>query len=173
MSPPEGDTHTSRGALGDAAQVIIRMKEVMGLRSDTELAQRLRLSKTTVSPWRRRNSIPYKEAVDVGINTGASISYILNGVGQPYKADPASVPDEEIFRAILSALVRFKDLSVKGRRGDQREAAVAVAAREFFVYYRNAQQTLHELMEHGMSYESARAIVVRSLLNPRTDEVRQ
>jgi len=135
------------------------------VKSDVDLARRLRVSGSTVAMWKRRGSIPYAEAVKVAGQTGASISYLLTDAGEPWpRSEVLSAPSEPIIAAILRNLVRLNMLFAKGKSRTEREVTVDLVAREFFILYRNALNTLYELTaKHDMSHDEALQVVVRSL----------
>ncbi len=63
-------------------EIIDRMKESLNLSSDAELSRFLNLSSTSVvSQWRKRNKIPYKECINLSIDYGISIVWLMTGQG--------------------------------------------------------------------------------------------
>lgn len=59
--------------------VIDRMKEITGCKSDIELSTRLGGSKTMISNRKIRGSVPFHEAMDLAITTGASLDWLILG----------------------------------------------------------------------------------------------
>ena len=65
--------------------VLARMRQVVGVRTDSDLASLLGLKRSTLSTWRSRGAVPANAAVAVAAQTGASVDWLLSG-------DPASAP---------------------------------------------------------------------------------
>jgi transcriptional regulator with XRE-family HTH domain len=66
----------------DADAIIVRMRQVYGVKYDTELATELGLSKAAPSNWRQRNSPPYEICVEIARNKGISLDWLIFGVGK-------------------------------------------------------------------------------------------
>lgn len=64
-----------------ATDVIERIKQVLGISSDTELSKYFSIPKTTISGWKARDSVPYELCVQVSDLMGASLDWLLTGVG--------------------------------------------------------------------------------------------
>ena len=62
-----------------ASAVIDRIKQVLGCDSDAELAWVFGSSPQSISNRRKRNSIPYREAVYVALWANASLAFLLTG----------------------------------------------------------------------------------------------
>lgn len=65
----------------DADAIILRMREVFGVRYETELATALGLSKAAPSNWRQRNSPPYEICVELAREKGVSLDWLIFGIG--------------------------------------------------------------------------------------------
>lgn len=63
----------------DVSAVIRRMKKEYDVTSDADLAASLGVAKTTVSSWRKRNSIPLEICVRAAYDNRSSIDYIISG----------------------------------------------------------------------------------------------
>ncbi len=61
--------------------VLARLKAVLGVTSDAELAAALATSPQTVSSWKRRESVPYALCVEVSDSHGISLDWLLKGEG--------------------------------------------------------------------------------------------
>ncbi|WP_445620637.1 S24 family peptidase [Kushneria sp. Sum13] len=64
-----------------APGVLGRIKEVLGVSSDKEVAEYFGISSTSVHNWKRRGSIPYDECVELAIAKKASLEWLLFGDG--------------------------------------------------------------------------------------------
>ena len=63
--------------------------------SDIKLAELWELSPNTISTWRKRNSIPYKNIVAFCDNEGVSLDYIFTGKGQINRKPEKNTPVAE------------------------------------------------------------------------------
>jgi hypothetical protein len=86
-------SHTTRGGffasldaasvpVPNAGDVIDRMREVLGLSSDVELAEQLKLGRTTPGMWRLRNRVPTENCVEVAAQRGVSLDWLIFGTGE-------------------------------------------------------------------------------------------
>jgi len=70
---------SSHASMNEAAAVIDRMKMAVRVKTDTELATKIGVSKTTVASWRSRNSIPLFECVGVAEDAQVSLDWLIFG----------------------------------------------------------------------------------------------
>lgn len=63
----------------DVGDVLMRMKDVLGFRTDRELAAYLGVSFVTVSSWRTRNSMPPEAVVFVAREWDISLDWLFLG----------------------------------------------------------------------------------------------
>jgi len=90
-NPSMRGTHPSKGGIPAfpegrstpplAADVVDRMREVVGVRLDIELAERLNLGRSAPSNWRSRNRIPVEECLKLAVEKGVSLDWLLFGEG--------------------------------------------------------------------------------------------
>lgn len=66
-----------KGVTADA--IIRRMKEVCEVETDEELGEILGLKKTTISSWRRRNSLPLHECLRISLWKFTDLDYLVFG----------------------------------------------------------------------------------------------
>ncbi len=64
-----------------AADVLERLAAHLEAKSDADIARKLNVSRTAVSSWRQRGSIPYAECVTVAKRDGISLDWLLLGIG--------------------------------------------------------------------------------------------
>lgn len=70
----------------DAGAVLDRLRLVVNVSNDTELHKALKIkSKSTVSSWRARNSIPYAICVQIAADNAVCLDWLLTGQGEMYK----------------------------------------------------------------------------------------
>lgn len=79
-SPPRAG-HGSPALSGgiDVASIIERMKRAYEVSSDAELAEHMEIAKTTISSWRRRNSIPLDACLKAALETFLSLDELITG----------------------------------------------------------------------------------------------
>lgn len=144
----------------DAATVIDRLKEALGVSSDVALADALKTSKQNISKWKTRNSVPYAEAVFVSFSKGVSLDYLLAGERSPRSSSrlPSNL-DPEFLRASLQNIVRAGLLEIpKGRKP---EAVFEAAATSIAAQYERAEKVMYELVTHrGLKLMDARAAAI-------------
>lgn len=96
-----------------AASVIERMKKATGLKTDAALAMYLQTAPANISKWRKRNAIPFAEAVFVSIKTGSPTSFIISGKERSSSAPVEALPlDIKVLRAVLASLWRLSAFSL-------------------------------------------------------------
>ncbi len=59
--------------------ILNRLKEVLEIKTDTELAEKLDLSGGVISNWKARNKIPYSEIFSICENYNFDINYVFYG----------------------------------------------------------------------------------------------
>lgn len=62
--------------------VIKRLKEVLGLKTDKEMYEFMGTNQGKFSMWKSRNKIPYEEITNICCNEKLDLNYILNGKKQ-------------------------------------------------------------------------------------------
>ncbi|MFB4394504.1 MULTISPECIES: helix-turn-helix domain-containing protein [unclassified Pseudomonas] len=76
--------------------VLARLKVITNSRSDSELARALGISAQTLSSWKVRDSIPYSMLLELALNQGFSLDWLILGEGHrqrtaaPDTATPAA-----------------------------------------------------------------------------------
>ncbi|MCP1617060.1 MULTISPECIES: helix-turn-helix transcriptional regulator [Pseudomonadaceae] len=100
-----------------------RLHEVFGVKNDNQLGDALQVNRSTLGNWRSRDSVPYTICVDVALERGVSLDWLLTGEGSMYRenggntpAEPADSPRE---RAMLAL---WRELDEEAQRDIQRHA---------------------------------------------------
>jgi len=100
-----------------------RLHEVFGVKNDNQLGDALQVNRSTLGNWRSRDSVPYTICVDVALERGVSLDWLLTGEGSMYRenggnapAEPADSPRE---RAMLAL---WRELDEEAQRDVQRHA---------------------------------------------------
>lgn len=61
--------------------VLSRMKQIFNVQRDADLSRAMGISPQTLSSWRQRSAIPYVLCVECAESKGASLDWLLYGVG--------------------------------------------------------------------------------------------
>jgi len=75
----------------DCRSVIARMAQACGVKTDTELADKLEIKRNTIASWKNRGSVPYEQAVIVAEQKNVTLDWLLTGEG-PMRRGDASGP---------------------------------------------------------------------------------
>jgi hypothetical protein len=78
----------------EAEDIIRRMRQVYGVKTDTALANELNLAISAPSNWRQRNSPPYAICVDIALKKGISLDWLILGIGDMQSSNAAGVSTE-------------------------------------------------------------------------------
>jgi hypothetical protein len=79
--------------------IIDRMKTVLGKESDRELIEALGGSKTMLSAWRNRGTIPFQQCIEIARDQNISLDWLVMGRGQKELAsgDAAARPQDGLY----------------------------------------------------------------------------
>jgi DNA-binding transcriptional regulator YiaG len=144
-----------------ADAVLERMKEVAKLKSDSELANWLHISRSAISKWRKRNAVPYAEAVMLALLNHSSLDYILTG------RNPDSEPqrqqlDRAIIRAALLNLYAMQTFEPRG--ADEPLDQIQLMAQGIALQYERGEAMMRKLAEvDGLSLEDARKAAITGM----------
>ena len=97
--------------LSDVKSVIDRMKQVLKVNTNSELAAKLRTTLSNVDNWKKRKSIPDKYILLTSQMTGANQSWLLTGQGSMFDHSHASPSTDTPIEAEL--LEAFRKLPKK------------------------------------------------------------
>lgn len=70
--------------------IIHRMKTVLGVPTDRELAEKFDRSRNAVGVWKSRGTIPIGECIQLAKEEGASLDWLILGRGSRYIGEPAA-----------------------------------------------------------------------------------
>jgi hypothetical protein len=73
--------------MNTSSEILDRLMDFKGLKSDNKLADILDVSPNTVSTWRKRNSIPFIKIIEFCDYESISLDYIFNGKGGMIRRD--------------------------------------------------------------------------------------
>jgi hypothetical protein len=139
-----------------AGEVIDRMREALCLKSDGELASYLGIAKTTASSWRRRNSIPYAECVELAMRGAARLEWLITGEGDKIDARLAYQPT--IDPVVLSGIIDVVDGYLERYPAEVRH--LFNRGQMIVFMYERYRDTLSHLMHSGgFDYDEASRIL--------------
>jgi len=79
----------------NSLEIIERLKVCYSIKSDTDLNKVANLSNGTVTGWKKRNTIPYKEIYEASRSTGFSMDWILTGHGEAQTDKIQVLPEKD------------------------------------------------------------------------------
>lgn len=108
-----------------ADDVLDRLIPALGLKNDSELAKRLDTAPSTISSWRKRDSVPFAICATFAQERGWSLDWLMFGEGEMYKSVQASnaVPENQRERALLElfrALGEDQQREIQGLADDKK-----------------------------------------------------
>jgi len=77
-----------------AGEVIDRMQEAMGVTTDVALAEELGLARKTTNNWRARDYKPLDACLDLAVQRGLSLDWLVLGQGEPARGAPPATTDD-------------------------------------------------------------------------------
>ena len=69
-------------------EIKARLKLIYGSKNDSKLSDQLGIKRSTLGNWKSRNTIPYTTCVNVSVDTGVDLLWLLTGQGAMY-SNPA------------------------------------------------------------------------------------
>jgi transcriptional regulator with XRE-family HTH domain len=147
---------TTNRKLPEAGAVIDRMKEALNVPTDAALAEMLATSRSRISKWRTRGSVPYEEAIYLALRFDISLDFLLTGRRESRQAKEAV--DFDLLAEVFSATMRRVEGATISR------SQWARTAREIAEAYGHAQQMVTRFMDtDGLSSRAARAAAVAAV----------
>ena len=90
--------------------VLARLKQITGTKSDASLSSALEISPQTLSSWKGRDSTPYSICVEIAQARGISLDWLLLGEGPIQRPAPIEFSQESTTREnSILALWRLLD----------------------------------------------------------------
>jgi hypothetical protein len=62
---------------------VARLRQVLGVANDAQLGRALGLRESAPGNWRARDSVPYRQCVEIAAERGVSLDWLLLGRGPP------------------------------------------------------------------------------------------
>ncbi len=97
--------------MSDVKSIIDRMKQVLNVRTNSELAAKLGTTLSNVDNWKKRKSIPDKYILLTSQMTGADQSWLLTGQGSMFNSPNTPTSTDTSIEAEL--LEAFRKLPKK------------------------------------------------------------
>lgn len=137
-----------------AAEVIDRLKRAIDIESDSDLAALLMVSRTTLSNWRKRDSVPLARLRGTCRRFGVPLEYVLTGKAGP---DLLARPfDTELLAYVFRMLERYGFVSIP-KFDDPGYDPARRAAAEFVLLLEQARNLIqHTALEEKLSAAEAR-----------------
>ncbi len=79
---------TDRSRFGE--QIINRMKSVLGVSMDKEVAEYFDIKQASVTNWRKRGTIPIEQCIQLSLQKGVTLDWLLLGHGEGEISDEAA-----------------------------------------------------------------------------------
>lgn len=70
--------------------IVVRIKELQGFKTDQEVASFLKMSKTAFSNHKTRGTVPYEKLLTASKRLGVSLDWLLSGEGPKYRKEDAT-----------------------------------------------------------------------------------
>ncbi|MGE7139648.1 LexA family transcriptional regulator [Luteibacter sp. NPDC031894] len=77
-----------------AGEVIDRMQEAVGVSTDVALSEELGLARKTTNNWRAREYKPLDFCLELAVQRGLSLDWLVLGQGEPLRGAPPAVADD-------------------------------------------------------------------------------
>lgn len=77
-----------------ASDVLDRLHTVFGVKNDNQLGEAIQVNRSTLGNWRSRDSVPYTLCVDVALERGISLDWLLAGEGLMRRGE--GLPEQEV-----------------------------------------------------------------------------
>ena len=150
-----------------ANDVLDRMKEAVEAKNDSELAKVIGVAKTTISSWRKRDSIPYSECVEISFRYVVRLDWLLTGRGQAYERETYldGPIDYEVMAVVVEAVEHdweFENLA--------QELSLQNKAALICNMYRDYGRIVNETTKTGKFIKAAAVALLRRSLNKMIDE---
>lgn len=131
----------------DAGRVLDRFKDALNMGTDADLASVLGVSKSTLSNWRSRNSIPLSKIRFACKKYGVPMDYLLTG-NLISDRNTSAILDADLLGYIFRILHRYGFLSLPETRDPDYDPAIRVAA-EFLELQSQTRQLMEQLLAEG------------------------
>ncbi|RRD68657.1 phage repressor protein [Comamonadaceae bacterium OH2310_COT-174] len=105
------------------ADVLARLQALFNVESDSALASAMEVNRQTLGSWRARGRVPYEECINLAIQRGLSLDWLLIGEGPMRRSSSDLSAETEREGAVLSLLRQLPD-------ADQQEIELAAQTKK-------------------------------------------
>lgn len=99
-----------------AGDVLERLQAAYGVNNDSQLSEAAGVNRATVGNWRGRDSVPYSFCVEVSLNRGVSLDWLLTGRGTAVNETPPAYNAPQLTPEEDAVLTLFRSLDEDARR---------------------------------------------------------
>lgn len=157
----------------DPSAVIARMKEVLGVETDGQLARCLGITRGAISHWRKDQKIPMDRVVDVGNRASVNLGWLLHGRGdmrhrryRPGGSDSSFDADEALDWGVMEIAIRQVERQLKAIGVKKTDDAERHTVSNLFVLikllYTNYMEYLRSLLAEGIGREQSLILLERA-----------
>ncbi len=100
----------------NAQEIIHRLSEALGTKTDADMAIQLGVSKSTISNWKARNTVPYEQCMEVTKREFLSLNWLLTGEGPMYRDGSGEEAEAEPVEGMLEWLQDWWDKADEKQR---------------------------------------------------------
>lgn len=130
-----------------APDVLDRLRLVFGVDNDSALAEVMKVGRSTLGSWRTRPRVPYKECVNLAVERGISLDWLLTGRGTMKLGVTAGTPREAELLQLMRELPEAEQQALLGE---------AQLRRNIFVVEAMAHKLFPEMIEDARKAAKAR-----------------
>jgi transcriptional regulator with XRE-family HTH domain len=109
--------------------VLNRAKKALRIKTDTAIAKRLGMSKSTYCERKERGSIPYEQLFQLMRSEGVDINWVMTGLGEPQLV-PLAISDPTPIYSVSNKALKVAELFDHLTESQQREILSAVEEKE-------------------------------------------
>jgi len=73
--------------------ILNRLKQVLNVKTDKELTEKLGISYSTLDTWKNRDKIPEKRLLEFSLKYQVPMDWLLTGEGEMYKGNESTPQD--------------------------------------------------------------------------------
>lgn len=122
--------------------VLDRLQRALNVKSDSALSRALGVKRATLGNWRTRDSVPYSICVNVAVEKGISLNWLLMGQGEMFNG--AGQSTETLCSNHVKLIALFDALSAD----QQKEALQLIAEKKRL---NDLEEAVYELQKKNIS----------------------
>lgn len=146
----------------EASEIIERLKRAIGVQTDADLAALLDVTRTTLSNWRSRNSVPLARLRPVCKRLGVPLDYLVTGRLGPDR-NIATPLDSELLGYVFRLLARYGFIELPKSSEAGYDPARRAAA-EFVMLQEQTRELMEQMTaDRRMTTAEAKRLVLAKL----------